>query len=212
MLERFGVRVGFDNLKDTQTNVGTDIVVSEFGNHPITKALVSSGDRLQVVLPRSITPIPRAGGAADSVRVEPLFTTTSQGMLLEPQRQRNGNSQTVLNGVRTNYPMAVAVELGGLAMVDAARAGTSRLVVLGDSIFLDNEMIAAAANSSFAAYAVNWLLDRSMLLSDVGPQPYHEFSLAMSQSDRTLLNWLFLLGLPGAALLMGFFVWLRRRS
>ena len=211
MLERFGVRVGFDTLKDTQTNVGTDIVVSEFGNHPITKALSSSGtQRLQVVLPRSITPIPRAGGAADSVRVDPLFTTTAQGMLIEPQRSRGGSPTA--SSVRTNYPMAVAVELGGLAMVDAARAGTCRLVVLGDAMFLDNEMFGAAANALFAGYAVNWLLDRSMLLSDIGPQPYHEFSLSMTQSDRTLLNWLFLLGLPGTALAMGFFVWLRRRS
>ena len=70
----------------------------------------------------------------------------------------------------------------------------------------------AQANADFGAYAVNWLLDRSMLLADIAPRPYREYSLSMTASDRTVLRWIFLAGLPGAALGVGFLVWLRRRS
>lgn len=217
LVKKFGVKVGFDNVKDPQSQTyagGRDLVISDFGSHPITAPLAASESfRVHVMLPRSIQPIPKNAGAPDLVHVEPLFTTGPMATLHEPPNLRTSDGESArLSEVRTNYPLAVAVERGGLSGVDAARAGTSRLVITGDSIFLNNGMIGSAANPQFAGNAINWLLDRSMLLSDIGVQSYHEFHLTLNQRERTLLSVVFLAAMPGAALAFGFLVWLRRRS
>ena len=168
---------------------------------------------VHLMLPRSVMPLPRTAGTPDQVKVEPLFRTGPMGMLHEPINNKTMvPDSSPLSSVRTNIPMAVAVERGGLPGVDAARGGASRLVVVGDSLFLNNYYIKSANNSSFGQSAISWLLDRSMLLSEVGTQPYHEFRLSMRESERHLLAVIILVAMPGAILALGFFVWLRRRS
>jgi len=46
----------------------------------------------------------------------------------------------------------------------AADTGSTRLVVVGDSLFLVNANIEFDANRDFESLAVNWLLDRVQLL------------------------------------------------
>ena len=59
--------------------------------------------------------------------------------------------------------------------------GTTRIIVVGDSIFLGNHQIEAGANRDFLGYAVNWLLDRPQLLEGIGPRPVTEFRLKMTR-------------------------------
>ena len=216
LLRRFGVAVGSDTIKDPQSlsmAAGQDVVISDFNNHSITRAMEGSGTaRLQLMLPRSVTPVNRPGGATDLIRVEPLFNTGPLGTRYETVGRGQREEKMRASQVRTNYPLAVAVERGGVTGIEASRAGTSRLVVVGDSLFLSNELIDSVSNSQFASYAINWLLDRSFLLGDIGAQPYREFRLTMTVSERTVLTWIFLAGLPGGVLGLGFLVWLRRRA
>lgn len=217
LLREFGVKVGFDNVKDPQSESragGQDLVISEFAPHPIMAALASvDSSRLHLMLPRSISPLPRSSGTAEAVKVEPLFTTGPMGILHEPlRRTSSGLESEPISNTRTNISLGVAVERGGLPGVDAARGGASRLVIVGDSMFLSNELIKSAKNSAFALAGISWLVDRSLLLADVGTQPYHEYRLNMKNSERQVLTWVFLVAMPGAVLAFGFFVWLRRRS
>ncbi len=46
------------------------------------------------------------------------------------------------------------------------------MVVAGDSLFLDNQLINDGANRDFAGYAVNWLLDRPTLLKASARGPW----------------------------------------
>ena len=62
--------------------------------------------------------------------------------------------------------MIAAVEQNPVAGTAAPR-GTTRIVVAGDSYFLDNQIIEAAANRDFFNYTVNWLLDRQELLTGI---------------------------------------------
>jgi hypothetical protein len=105
----------------------------------------------------------------------------------------------------------VAVEQKSVLGVANSR-GATRMIVAGDSFFLDNQWIVAAANRDFAGYAVNWLLDRTMLLEGIGPRPVTEFRLTMTQSQQKTVRWLLLGALPGAVLLFGGLVWLARRK
>jgi hypothetical protein len=85
-------------------------------------------------------------------------------------------------------------------------------VVVGDSLFVDNQLISNAMNSDFVGYAVNWLLDRPTLLKGIGPRPVVEFRLVMTRQQQQQVRWLLLGALPGGVLMLGGLVWLRRRK
>ena len=55
------------------------------------------------------------------------------------------------------------------------------------------------------------LLDRTQLLPGLGPQPMKEYRLIMTKTQLQQAEWILLGGLPGAVLLTGGLVWLRRR-
>jgi len=109
------------------------------------------------------------------------------------------------------FPLIVAVEKGAIKGVVTER-GTTRILVVGDSIFLANHQIYSAANSEFLSYAVNWLVDRPQLLEDIGPVPVKEYRLLMSKPQLQAAQWVLLGGMPGSALLIGALVWFRRRK
>jgi len=104
----------------------------------------------------------------------------------------------------------VALEKGNLPGVSGDRT-TTRMVVVGDWLFLANAPIDALANRDFAVLAVNWLLDRARLMGGIGPRPVHEYQLMLTQVQLSMLRWLMLAGLPGGVLVLGGLVWLRRR-
>jgi hypothetical protein len=110
-----------------------------------------------------------------------------------------------------SYPLMVAVEQQTVPGVANTR-GTTRMIVAGDSFFLDNHYIEGGANRDFAGYAANWLLDRTVLLEGIGPRPITEFRLTMTQAQEKSVRWLLLAALPGAVLAFGWLVWLVRRK
>lgn len=106
----------------------------------------------------------------------------------------------------------VAVEGNSANKSAANTAANMRMIVIGDSMFLNNKFIECAANRDFAGYAVNWLLDRPMLLSGIGPQRVHEYRLAMTKTQLRDVRWLLIGAMPCTALALGGLVWLRRRK
>ena len=90
--------------------------------------------------------------------------------------------------------------------------GITRIVVAGDSYFLDNELIEATANRDFLNYAANWLCSRDQNLVGIGPRPVTQFRLTLSHHDEKQLRWLLLGALPGGVLAFGWLVWLVRRK
>ena len=109
------------------------------------------------------------------------------------------------------FPLIVAVE-DNIQGVSTDR-GSTRMVVVGDSLFLDNELIdTPPANHYFAALAANWLLERPQVLLDgLVPQPLKTYRLVLTNQQLQTVQWLLLGGLPGAVLLLGSLVWWRRR-
>jgi hypothetical protein len=116
------------------------------------------------------------------------------------------------NPIPTHYrvPVMVAVEKGSIKGVITER-GTTAILVVGDSIFLDNQGIDFAANRDFAGFAVNWLLDQTQLLQGVGPHPVKEYKLMMTKAQMNSVRWLFLAAMPGGILVLGGLVWFQRR-
>jgi hypothetical protein len=197
-----GPRVVMDPLSST---AGRDIVASYFGRHAISTPMINSG--LHMILARPLRKAGRGTHKTDAPNVTELVFTSPGGVHTEI---RDGVPYPSPTGIRTNMPLAVAVEKGKLQGLTAER-GTTRLVVIGDSVFWANNMFDNLANHDFAALTVNWLLDRSQLLGSLAPRPIREHRLVMTKSQMSAVQWVLLLGMPGTVLLLGAAVWVQRR-
>ena len=199
ILQRWGVNVGYDYVKDPDNTItGQDVIVRKFGQHPVVSALAQVS--LQMVLPRPIGRVDWQNPPAGAPQVDELADSGPSSILAGDQAEPP-----------RSYPLMVAVEQKPVAGVASPR-GNTRIIVAGDSIFLDNEVIEGGANRDFLSAAVNWLLDRPALLQGIGPRPVTEFRLLMTQDQRREVRWLLLGALPGAVLLFGGLVWLVRRK
>jgi ABC-2 type transport system permease protein len=199
VLARWGVAVLPDVVQDPKNSYsGNDVIINTFNNHPAVNPL--TGLAVELILPRPVGALNVQNPPADAPKVDELLSSSPQSTLM-------GDA----TAVPRSYPLVVAVEQKAVPGVASTR-GITRMVVAGDSSFLDNEMITALANRDFAGYAVNWLLDRTMLLEGIGPRPVTEFRLTMTQSQQKTVRWLLLGALPGGVLVFGWLVWLARRK
>src|SRR5207245_5489906 len=132
-----GVRVGGVIIRDPEhSSSGSDVVVSAFGKHPLVNPVVGFG--LFLERPRYVSKGgPRLQGA-DAPRVEQIaFTGLTAYMEGDPGPKRY------------QFPLMVAVEKGDIKGVSIER-GAARMVVAGDSIFLDNGHFDYLKNRDFA--------------------------------------------------------------
>jgi ABC-type uncharacterized transport system involved in gliding motility auxiliary subunit len=198
ILAKWGVDVGRNVIKDRANTIsGEDVVVLNFGKHPLVNSLL--GSMLDLILPRSVGQLKGSSQAADAPRVDELAfsgpSASAAGDLVH----------------KPPFPLMVAVEKGAIKDVITER-GATRMVIAGDSLFLANRQIESAANRDFAGNAVNWLLERTHLLAGLGPRPIREHSLLMTKTQLHQAQWVLLAGLPGSVLVLGGLVWLRRRT
>jgi ABC-2 type transport system permease protein len=199
ILTKWGVNVSNDIVSDPENHNGEqDVIVGTFSNHAAVSALI--GLRLHLILPRAIGKLSGHSPSADAATVEEIaFSGPRSFVVGAPTKPRRA------------YPLMVAVEKGAVKGVITER-GTTRILAVGDSIFLGNHQIESAANRDFATLAVNWLLERPQLVDGIGPRPITEYRLVMTHSQLQGAQWILLGGMPGAVLLLGGVVWLRRRS
>ena len=153
---------------------------------------------------------PEGGAPADGISVDPIVSAGERARV-ETDVRKDGTHYPSPRDYVGTVPLIVAVEKGRLTGVTADR-GATRLVVCGDSIFLGNETINKAANRDFASLAVNWLLDRSQYVTTIGSQPIKEYRLTMTKRQMISARWVLMLGMPGAVMLLGLLVAVRRRK
>ncbi|MGA2556593.1 MAG: Gldg family protein [Verrucomicrobiota bacterium] len=215
VLKEWGVMVTNRRVIDRSPDVwsgGGDFLASPAVDntgymHPIMRPLFREHLGIRMLAPR---PMFRPDAPAAHDPGAPTFTvvaaTTPLGEELPNDPALAGAGASPLP--RTNYFLIAAIEqnvINGL--------GGTRIVVAGDSDFLDDQMIDSAANHYFASQTLDWLLQRPGELDPaIGPRPIKEYELFTSQSQRTRLRWLFLAAMPGSVLFLGALVWLRRRS
>lgn len=189
--------------------IGGGILCTNFSLHPIVKPL--RGEAIYVVLARAVDPSTPVGAGADAPRAEPLFATSSEGYTASEISDTGVVRPNPVRDRRGAIPLAVAVDKGIIRGVGADKSAT-RIVVVGESIFLANETILkASGNLGFANLAINWLLDRPAELAGIPPRPLREFSIALPKSVLWRLTWMLVLAMPGVPLAIGLAVWLKRR-
>lgn len=202
LLAHWGINVVADAVQDPKNGIsgdGSAISVQDFAQHPAVNAL--QGSSFVLVLPRPIGVIDnKSNTSPDSPTVTILAQSSEDAMLLN---QRGLAPR--------QYPLMAAVEQNSVKGI-ANTGGNMRMIVVGDSLFLNNNVIQFGENSEFANCAVSWLLDQPILLKGIGPQQLDNFRLLMSTAQMEKVGLLLLGAFPGAVLAFGWLIWLRRRK
>lgn len=89
--------------------------------------------------------------------------------------------------------------------------GSSRLVVVGNPDVISPTGNTSKVGADFTMAAINWVMNREELIG-ISPRNPTAFTLNISAADFGFLQTLTIFGLPLVALVVGSFVWVRRRA
>ena len=158
LLAQYDVEVGTNlvvDIENSPNRSGKEIVPTDLGSHAIVARLHNS--RVCLSMPRTIRKSRNPSARSASTKVDELLFTGPNSIVVTDVRK--GMPQVNPNlDQRGSVPLMVAVERGAVPGVSAER-GATRLVVIGDSFFLQNDGIESVANRDFGAQVVIWLVD-----------------------------------------------------
>ena len=212
LMEDWGVKLG-QGVVVGRTLTGGDLVVTEYGDHPITKNLARI--TTEFFKPRPIEPIQAEEKShpeqSDKPRVSVLASNTKEGWLENDLKQNPPRYDPGIDR-RGPIPVAVAIEKGLVNGIDVQIKPT-RIVVIGDSYFVSNGGLkrAIGGNMDFFMSAVNWLVSREALMA-IGPKPPGELRLDMNQRQMRMAYIIIIGAMPLAAAFIGLMVRQRRRQ
>ena len=209
LLDAYGLKVQDDIVIDP-TNavplVGPETVIANhFGTHPVVRSLAEEGIPVLFPVARSL---------AKSEAKTP--GTTAPTMLVETTADGWGETGlTRLDAVQKDAqdvagPVTIAFAVGP---ADEKKAGdkSPRLVVIGNSRFAANGSIGNAGNANLFLNAIHWLTGEEKLVG-IAPKTPEQASLSLTRSQVNRIGMFAVAGLPLLAVLLGVWVWFRRRD
>ena len=210
LLRFWGLTVGHNTVLDQDNTLGDgSITLRQYVHHPVVQTLHREQLPVRLLLPRTISPLPGTDPLATKQKMYPLIQTGPQGKAYRNFLQSNAGTQPTLEH-QGALPVAAAVERDTLEGVNTDHL--ARIVVIGDSLFLSNQMIDKEGNRELAWHTVNWLLDRSHLLHAIGPQPIQTYRFEFKANEFRNLAVILVGLMPLSTLTLGILVWLRRRT
>jgi ABC-type uncharacterized transport system involved in gliding motility auxiliary subunit len=210
-LSSYGLKLNDDLVVDPANAapmVGPEtVIVNHFGTHPIVRPLASEGLPLVFPLARSLgktTPIPPDWSPAM------LMETTAEGWGETNLAEVVGQGRVDKDSKDNAGPVTMAM---AVSPADEKKAGAhpTRLVVVGNSRFATNGNIANGSNASFLLNAIHWLAGEEKLVG-ISPKTPAQASLSLTQSQVSRLGLFAMFGLPLFAVILGVWVWYRRRD
>jgi ABC-type uncharacterized transport system involved in gliding motility auxiliary subunit len=208
LLGKYGIKLGNDLVVDPANALPTigaeTVLANRYGTSPIVRGLSAEG--LPVVFPlvRSVT------------KAEKPPEGLTELMLVEtsPEGWGETNLKDLDAGIKkdpedTQGPVSLAVSLA--AADTKADAKMPRLVVIGNSRFAANGAIENGANGALFANAAHWLVGSEKQVG-IPPKTPAQTSLSLTDAQVNRLAWAAVVGLPGLAVLLGIWVWYRRRD
>lgn len=193
------------------------IFTDSYGAHPIVEPL--AGRSVLMPLARSVT---RAATVPDGVEVDELVRTSAEAWgetdLSDLETIGAGDedlSGPLALGVAASWPVSSPDEAepspeGDDVAEEAEPEKEARLVVFGDFDFASDDMVINGANAALLLNALNWLTEREQLLA-IEPRSPEQTKLLLSAGELSSIYWLILVLMPGAAIVAGIVVYLKRR-
>jgi ABC-type uncharacterized transport system involved in gliding motility auxiliary subunit len=214
-LAEWGIQVGDDVIVDRVQGLfgrPTTPFAAEYGDHDITREL---GDATLFHVARSVLPSDGAKGA-----VAPIVRTGEQSWAERDMDRLLTQGEAEYNdGADVKGPVSVAV--AGTLELEAKPAPaaegeappapkSARIVVMGDSDFVSNQLIREFRNRDLFVNSVNWLLGDVEAIS-VRPGQPRASRLQLSAEQFLEIRYLALFVMPELIALVGVVAWWQRR-
>jgi len=202
-----GVKLGNDIVIDPANAlplVGAETVfANHYGSHPIVRSLSEEG--LPVILPlaRSVSK-----SAVPGTDVTTLVETSPEGW--GEISLSNLEEQVKKDPEDTAGPVSLAVAVGP-GEEEKVPAKKGRLVVVGNSRFAAGEGLQNAGNANLFLNSIHWLTGAGKQIG-IAPKTLEQASLALTRSQVRRIGLFSVLGLPALAVVLGGWVWYRRRD
>jgi ABC-type uncharacterized transport system involved in gliding motility auxiliary subunit len=215
LLSVYGVKLVNDIVIDPANAVpmvGPEtLIANHYGNHPVVRSLADQG--LPVLFP-----VARSVAKAEAQPGGPAAAT----MLVETTADGWGETGLAnLDAVQKDAqdvpgPVTIALAAGpeardARADAPAAAKKATRIVVVGNSRFAVNGSLGGAGNANLFLNAIHWLTGDEKLVG-IAPKTPEQASLQVSQSQINRIGLFVVAGMPLLAILLGVWVWYRRRD
>lgn len=216
-LQSFGVRLGDDIVVDPSNPLpffGPETIFAKsYGEHPTTKPLQQAGLPVLLTLARSVG---KAGEGNAAYDVTSLVETSPAGW---GETNLSNLNQVGKDAADLAGPVSLGVVVtpkgAGAEEAEKPEAGKpapsrTRLVVVGDSDFANNQLLRAnEANSVLVLNLLNWLVERDELVG-IPPKKTEQTKLTLTD-DQLKSVWLLIAMLPLFAITLGVWMHLKRR-
>ena len=188
VLDLFGISHNRQMVNDTRQHYQSDPTtpaVSDYTRHAITRNVPVS------IFPGVSSFTPAADGLQESTLVTPLVIS-SPGSFLGTDRQQLDRRTLMLHA-----PVA-------------AGGKHASLVLAGDADFATNQHYPLLGNAALFLNTVNYLTQRESLI-DIQPRHYHTQGVQLTNRQMQFSFFISSILLPALAILLGVFLWWRRR-
>jgi ABC-type uncharacterized transport system involved in gliding motility auxiliary subunit len=209
LLDRYGLRLGDDLVVDPANAlplVGAETVLANrYGTSPIVRSLSAEG--LPVIFPlvRSVT---KAEKAPDGLAETMLVETSPDGWGETNLKQLDAGIQKDPGDTPGPVSLAVAVSAADDKKPDPK---APRLVVIGNSRFATNGALSNGANGILFGNVMHWLAGSEKQVG-IPPKTPEQASLSLTDAQVRRIGIACVFGMPGLAVVLGIWVWYRRRD
>ena len=214
----WGIAVGNDLVVDNSGmgrmfNAGPEVpIAAEYPSHPITE-----GFRYMTAyrLARSASPI--EGGTNGHV-AQRVVQSSPKSWAETDLKSLAGGGTVGLDPAKGDTPGPVAMASAvAAAATDAppaagpdAKTTETRVVVIGDSDFTGNDLIAFQGNGELFMNVVNWAAQNENLIA-IRPKDPQDRRMTLTESQRAGVFYLAIFIIPGIFLAAGMATWWKRR-
>lgn len=217
LVAKWGVKVGKNVVVDQVFRLfqgpalGVDPIVEEYGSHEITKDLKGQ------TLFHLVCSVQPASELPEGVAAVSLAKTSGQSWAETDLDSLFQKSQVSRTAEDVPGPVSIAVALTAKTETERqeseepAGAGKgAKVVVFGDSDFVDNQSITRMFNGDLFLNTIGWLAGEEALIS-IRPKTTRGSRVTMTPQQTRDIFYFSVLILPEALLLLGLAIWWRRR-
>lgn len=219
-LNTLGVQVGNDLVIDPGRNIQNDVTFPAFNEYPyheITKDMKNKFVSLPLARTVSVQSPPKTVQATELMRTTPVSwaeTNLKDNALIQKDPGDQSGPLSVAVALSINPPDAATDKGKDDKKSDKKdqdkKPKPSRVVVIGNSMFANNYFSRLLGNGDFFLNSVAWLAAEDDLIA-IRSKPKENRQLQLTnQQERWVFNFS-LFGMPLLMLILGVFVWWKRR-
>lgn len=220
LAKAWGITVGTDLIVDASGmgrafGAGPEVPVAmTYPSHPITQGFGSTMTAYR--LARSASPI--EGGTDGHIAQKIIETSTRSWAEADLKSLTQGGGAVSMDPAKGDKPGPVAIASAVAAAATNAPASTdpkapkpeTRVVVIGDSDFVGNDLISFQGNGDLFMNIVNWAAQQENLIA-IGPKDPQDRRITLTEAQREGIFYLAIFMIPGIFLAAGVATWWKRR-